>query len=48
MMISNTLSALSGSSFGAFLSRAYAEVEAFFEEALIAIQRANKEEPFGL
>ncbi|WP_196804875.1 hypothetical protein [Methylopila sp. M107] len=47
-MISNTISAISGSAFGAFLARAYAEVEAFFEEALVAVQRANKEEPFGL
>ncbi|MDR4308660.1 hypothetical protein IHQ68_18725 [Chelatococcus sambhunathii] len=47
-MISATISAISGSSFGAFFARAYQEVEAFFEEALIAVQRANKEEPFGL
>ena len=47
-MISATFSAISGSTFGAFFARAYSEIEAFFEEALIAIQRANKEEPFGL
>lgn len=47
-MISNTLSAVAGSSFGAFFSRLYIEIEAFFEEAGAAIQRANTEEPFGL
>jgi hypothetical protein len=47
-MISNTLSAISHSSFGTFFARAYAEIEAFFEEALIAVERANKEQPFGL
>ncbi len=47
-MISATLSAISGSAFGSFFARAYQEIEAFFEEALIAVDRANKEEPFGL
>ncbi len=47
-MFSTTFNALSGSSVGAFLARAYGEVEAFFEEAHLAIARANKEEPFGL
>lgn len=46
-MAVSTLSARSGSALGAFFSRLYVEAEAFFEEALAAVARSEKEQPFG-
>lgn len=46
-MPASTLTARSGSAFAAFFSRLYVEAEAFFEEALAAIARAETEQPFG-
>lgn len=47
-MTTAVLQALSGSAFAAFFSRAFQEIDAFFDEAGKALIRANKEEPFGL
>lgn len=47
-MTATVLNALSQSPVAAFFSRAFREIEAFFEEAGAALVRAQKEEPFGL
>lgn len=47
-MTSAVLQSLSSSPVAAFFSRAFREIEAFFEEASAALVRAQKEEPFGL
>jgi hypothetical protein len=47
-MTTSVLHTLQGSAFGSFLARAFEEFQAFFEEAGVALARANKDQPFGL